>query len=314
MKKSKKTLIICSILALVIVLLIGSGVKFYHSALIEKFRHEGIEGIAIALTVYAMDDEILPPLDKWCDKLIEEADCGPGDFAGWIDRQVGECGYAINENLDGLNFWGLDDKVVLAFESKGQWNLSGGVDLAKNTKRKEIAVVFADGHMDFVGIEELDELQWRNRRDNETESGALNHSQSDEYKRKIKYKRWSKVIGGQFWSFSTEEYEVVKKDFDIVRGMGGRWFTSRRLLREGYNITREEMVQRIVQSFEYYEWKQTKLRQGKYVLSAIYETSGNDLRFTRGPFSSNDSALEHIVTIHISDDASVVVIYGEVVW
>ena len=287
-------------------MIIGSGIKFLHSAFIEKFRHDGIEGIAIALKVYAMDEDILPPLDKWCDELIKEADCSPEMFAGWIDRQEGKCGYAINDNLDGLNFWGLDDEVVLAFEAKGHWNLSGGVELAKQTRQKEVAVVFADGHMEFVGIEELDKLQWANGHDGEMDS--------DEYKRKIKYNKWSKVIGGQFWPFSREEYEPVEKDFDVVYGLGGRWITSRCLLREGNKITREEMVDRIVKSFKYYKWKQTKLSQRKYVLSAIYETSENDLRFTRGPFTPNDSSLEYNVTIHVSDDASVLVIYGEAVW
>jgi len=39
-------------------------------------------GLATALAVYANDYGTLPPLDKWCDKLIEEADCSPLSFQG----------------------------------------------------------------------------------------------------------------------------------------------------------------------------------------------------------------------------------------
>ena len=161
MKIPKQTVVKCSILILVILLFVGGVIKFFHSTFIEKFRYEGIIGIKVALTVYTNDYETLPPLDKWCDKLIEEADCSPWMFVGWVDREEGKCGYAINENLKGLKFSELDDKVVLAFEAKGKWNLSGGQELAKKSKQKIIAVVFVDGYMDFVKIEDIDKLKWK---------------------------------------------------------------------------------------------------------------------------------------------------------
>ena len=161
MKISKQTAVKCLIIILVILLLIGGVIKFFHSAFIGKFRYEGIIGIKGALTVYANDHGTLPPLDKWCDKLIEEADCSPWMFVGWIDREEGKCGYAINENLGGLNFSELDENLVLAFEAKGKWNLSGGQELAKKSKQKTIAVVFVDGYMDFVKIEDIDKLKWK---------------------------------------------------------------------------------------------------------------------------------------------------------
>ncbi len=141
----------------------------------------------------------------------------------------------------------------------------------------------------------------------------------DENKREIMYERWSKELGGQFWPFSLKEYELQEKEASIVRGLGGRWITVRYLLREGYNITREEMVQRIIRSFEFYEWKRTDLPERKYVLSAIYEISkSDDLRFTRGPFTSNEKYEKahyfYNITIHISDDASVLVLYCEAGW
>jgi hypothetical protein len=160
MKTSKKT-IVCSLVLLIILLLVGSTNKYFPNVTMVKLRYEGVRGIAIALRVYSHDyDTYLPPLDKWCDKLIDEAGCGAGSFVGWIEKEEGKCGYALNENLAGLKFDELDDKVVLAFEAKGEWNLSGGINLARNTKQKDIAVVFVDGYMDFVKLEDIDNLKW----------------------------------------------------------------------------------------------------------------------------------------------------------
>ena len=161
MKTSNKTIIKCLILILAVLLLVGGAIKFLHSAFIEKFRLEGIRGKGIVLSLYASDYGTLPPLDKWCDVLIEEADCGTGHFMGYVDREEGKCGYAVNENLDGLKFSELDGKIVLAFEAKGEWNLSGGAELAKKYKQKKIYVVFVDESVKFVKIEDIDKLKWK---------------------------------------------------------------------------------------------------------------------------------------------------------
>ena len=161
MKISKKTLSIFLTSTFISLLLLGGILYFFYCAFIEKFRYEGIKGIGIGLTVYANDYGTVPPLDQWCDKLIEEADFGPSHFWGVIDRQEGVCGYALNENLQGKIFSELDDKVVLAFEAKGPWNLSGGPELMKTSTRKKIAVVFVDGHMKFIPREDIDKLKWK---------------------------------------------------------------------------------------------------------------------------------------------------------
>lgn len=146
---------------LVTLLLVGGVLYFFYCEFIEKFRYEGIIGIGIGLTVYADDYGTVPPLDQWCDKLVEEADCSPLSFQGVINREEGVCGYALNENLQGKIFSELDDKVVLAFEAKGPWNLSGGPELMKTSKHKKIAVVFVDGYMKFIPREDIDKLKWK---------------------------------------------------------------------------------------------------------------------------------------------------------
>ena len=160
MKLSKKTLFIILTLT-AISLCVGGVIHYFHSSILTKVRYENIRGIAVALKVYENDYKTLPPLDKWCDELIEKADCGPRQFLGFIDREEGVCGYALNENLKGLKPSELEDKVVLVFEAKGPWNLSGGPELMKQSKQKTIAVLFVDGYMDFVKIEEIDTLKWK---------------------------------------------------------------------------------------------------------------------------------------------------------
>lgn len=144
------------------ILLAGGILYFFYCAFIEKFRYEGIIGIGIGLTEYANNYGTVPPLDQWCDKLIEEADCSPTMFIGWLDREEGVCGYALNENLSGLKFSNLDDRVVLAFEAKGPWNLSGESELMKTSnKQKKIGVVFVGRHVEFVKKEDIDKLRWK---------------------------------------------------------------------------------------------------------------------------------------------------------
>jgi hypothetical protein len=161
MKVSKKTMRMTLIAVLAGVIVMCGIVYFFHSAFIHKYRIDKPIGISIALTMYANDYEILPPFDKWCDTLIEEADCGPGHFQSIIKPQDGVCGYALNKNLEGLKFSELPDKTVLVFEAIGPWNQSGGPELAKKWNRKRNYIVFVDRSIAFVPIEEIDKLKWK---------------------------------------------------------------------------------------------------------------------------------------------------------
>jgi len=160
MKLSKITSLFIIIFSLVILIFVVGALRSFYSGLKDKIRYENITGIRMALAAYADEFGTLPPLDIWCDKLIEEADCSPLMFRG-IGTEDGMCGYAINDNLNGLKLSGLEAKVVLAFEAKGSWNLHGGSELMKASKQKKIAVVFVDGFMNFVKTEDIDQLKWK---------------------------------------------------------------------------------------------------------------------------------------------------------
>lgn len=161
MKRSKITSAFIILFCIIILIYVVGLVRFFYSGIMDKMRYENITGIRMALWVYADDFETLPPLDQWCDKLVEEADCGPLTFQGVIDREEGVCGYAINENLKDRKLSALEGKIVLVFEAKGPWNLHGGPELMKASKQKKIAVVFVDGFGKFVIPEEVDQLKWK---------------------------------------------------------------------------------------------------------------------------------------------------------
>ena len=147
---------------------------------------------------------------------------------------------------------------------------------------------------------------------NDTQARIWHGYPLDENTRDSLYERWSKRLDEQFWPYSLEEYQLQKNEAHGLGGLGGKWITVRYLLREGHPITREEMVQRITRSLEFYGWRQEALPDVKYVLSKIYETSKDDLHFMRGSFSSE--VVHYAITIHISDDASVLVLYCEAGW
>lgn len=146
----------------VIVLLIATGVvTVLHSVLTEKFRYENIRGVATALEYYAEDRGEFPDIDKWCDILINEADCSPKSFQSVLNPKEGVCGYALNSNLKDIKLSELDKNIVLVFEAEGPWNLSGGPELTNGFKKKRIAVAFIGGGMSFVEKNEIDGLCWK---------------------------------------------------------------------------------------------------------------------------------------------------------
>ena len=162
MKLSKKTVSIILVAILICIVAIYCIFSLSYSELIKSFRYENLRGLATALAVYRNDNnDMLPDFNQWCDKIIAEVDCSPKMFMGIIDSQEGVCGYALNRNLEGIKFSELSDKVVFIFEAKGPWNLSGGPELTKQSKHKDIAVIFVDGFVDFVKKEDVDTLKWK---------------------------------------------------------------------------------------------------------------------------------------------------------
>ena len=67
----------------------------------------------------------------------------------------------MNQNIGQWDF-DAPEEMVLAFESSSGWNQCGGLELlaTENHNGEGCNIVFADGHVKFVKVEEIPLLKW----------------------------------------------------------------------------------------------------------------------------------------------------------
>ncbi len=124
-----------------------------------------LSGMSKAMILYAGDfNDMLPIPEKWCDLLVEYADCKPKQFlCGGSDNKVGESSYAFNVNLKGKNVYELDSNVVLIFETNEVgWNLCGGKELIScaNHNGEICNVILADSRTKRIRCKDINSLNW----------------------------------------------------------------------------------------------------------------------------------------------------------
>ena len=112
--------------------------------------------------------------------------------------------------------------------------------------------------------------------------------------------------------YDLSEYKVASRDF--LPGPGGRWFTVRYLLRDGETASREDIRRRIVASLEASGWRPGTADTTRYVLTKVYETAADDLRYERSAQPGDRDNVFYNQYVHISDDASIIVGYYEIGW
>jgi prepilin-type processing-associated H-X9-DG protein len=121
--------------------------------------------IALGIIMYAEGNtNLLPQAATWCDDALTQLSaakvflCPAGDAT---DR----CHYAYNANLSGLDSTQIRNPAttVLAFEADGGWNRSGGPELLPTPPRhsKGVVIIFADGHVETLTADRLDQLNWQ---------------------------------------------------------------------------------------------------------------------------------------------------------
>lgn len=89
----------------------------------------------------------LPESDKWCDALLAQANskCTKKSFLHpmyCINGLKGNCHFAFNSNLSGVQLSSIPKDTVLVFESDGEWNLSGGPELLRKRYKKHGCISF----------------------------------------------------------------------------------------------------------------------------------------------------------------------------
>ncbi|MCK5600515.1 DUF4190 domain-containing protein [Candidatus Pacearchaeota archaeon] len=121
-----------------------------------------MKAFGASIMIYAADhDNAFPPADKWCDLITGEVAGDPKSFQCPGVNESRSCNYAMNENV--AKFGGSAPvDMVLLFESKAGWNLSGGAELltADNHCGEGANILFADGHVEFVKSERFGSLNW----------------------------------------------------------------------------------------------------------------------------------------------------------
>jgi len=117
-------------------------------------------GKAMMIYANAYDDKF-PTSSKWCNLLIEHAKVDKMTFRCKGAAQ-GPCNYAMNENVADLGQAALPN-VVLLFETQPGWNQTGGAEIltTDNHQGDGCNVLFVDGHVEFVKMQELDRLRWK---------------------------------------------------------------------------------------------------------------------------------------------------------
>jgi hypothetical protein len=93
----------------------------------------------------------LPRADEWCDLLLRQnPSLSRDDFrhprADWLELK-GECHFAFNKKLSGLQVADIPNDVVLIYEADGDWNLNGGAGLLKRgaATRIRVGIFFTGG-------------------------------------------------------------------------------------------------------------------------------------------------------------------------
>ena len=126
--------------------------------------NQNLTSLGNAMTIYADDnDKTYPTPEKWCDLLIQYADCNEKMLRCKGDTQ-GPSSYAMNHNVAELGADAPPDMVLL-FESKPGWNQLGGPELLTLENHHDhpgegCNILFCDGHVEFVRAEDIDELRW----------------------------------------------------------------------------------------------------------------------------------------------------------
>ncbi len=111
--------------------------------------------------------------------------------------------------------------------------------------------------------------------------------------------------------FEIREYELAEQD--ALHGLGGNWLSRRYVKTPDVDIDRAVLRRRLSEALVSSGWATAELPKQKYVLSKMYETSGDDLCYTHPPFTADDNVLSYNLAIHVSESAGIVVLYYELV-
>lgn len=124
-----------------------------------------VKGLGVAIQVYMNDyDGRFPTPEQWCDLLIEKADVSEQSLACPSDT-AGAFSYAVNKDIPRTDFRrGAADLVILFEADLGRNGIGGPEDAAfrhQLDNQPACNVLFADGHVEMVTQDRIEELRWK---------------------------------------------------------------------------------------------------------------------------------------------------------
>ena len=121
--------------------------------------------IGDAMSEYAQkNDGLLPPSDKWCDYMVKcDSSIAHSLNNEEYDNPENLSNYAFNNHLSEMKLLDVPNDVVLVFETSLARNPSGGRELMETLhhRGKGCFVLFSDMHIEFVRVEDFNDLRWK---------------------------------------------------------------------------------------------------------------------------------------------------------
>jgi hypothetical protein len=118
--------------------------------------------LAWAMHLYAEKNaNHFPAATNWCDAI--KSYVTPNVFKCPAANPAGQCDYAFNAALGGMDVSQVDPRTVMLFESDAGWDASGGPDLMAVGRHQHVhlsVVAFADGSIQQVRQAGLNDLRW----------------------------------------------------------------------------------------------------------------------------------------------------------
>jgi len=124
--------------------------------------------ISLAARMYSAEhDDHFPGANNWCEALKQYVPNSTQVYKCAAAKSSEGCDYAYNSQVAGLETRNVNPNTVLFFESEPGWNQSGGSGTILSQPRHKgrarqqtITVAFADGHVEEVEINRVNQLRW----------------------------------------------------------------------------------------------------------------------------------------------------------
>ena len=114
------------------------------------------------MDTYVKENGKMPTADKWCDNITKDKDPLSSQYEFKIGQfpEIGSA-LAFNKTLSNLPAGDVPGGVVLLFETDGYWNFSGGADMMKRRRTRDVYFPFKDMKYTFILLADRTIIKYR---------------------------------------------------------------------------------------------------------------------------------------------------------